>query len=92
MDMRIIYPMPSGGIAVITPTGELPFEEVAFKDVPLGVPYLIIPAAEVPPRAQRGEWAPAFALPHGHGLGQQTWLLAERHLTALRAPQEGGEA
>jgi hypothetical protein len=86
MDMRIIYHTPSGGIAVITPTGELPVEEVALKDVPLGVPFLIIPSDDVPPRDQRATWAPSFAVPHGHGLGQETWLLAER----MKAETQGG--
>lgn len=36
--MKIIYPA-STGIAVIFPTGELPIEEVARKDVPLTITY-----------------------------------------------------
>lgn len=36
--MKIIYPT-STGIAVIHPTGELPIEEVARKDVPLTITY-----------------------------------------------------
>ena len=31
---RIIFQNESGGVSVIIPTGELPIEEVAAKDVP----------------------------------------------------------
>ena len=54
---RIIYPTPEGGVAVIIPTGELPIEEVAKKDVPEGVPYSIVDASEIPEdRTFRNAW------------------------------------
>jgi len=53
---KIIYPTESG-IAVITPTGDLSFEETALKDVPTGVKYKIIDASDLPPdRDFRGAW------------------------------------
>jgi hypothetical protein len=76
--------MHGGGVAVIAPAGELPIQQVAARDVPIGTPYLIVPAAEVPPRDQRANWSPSFAVPHGHGLGHATWTLAEQHLAAVR--------
>jgi hypothetical protein len=39
---KILYPKPDGGVVVLHPTGELPFEEVCRKDVPAGLPYLIL--------------------------------------------------
>lgn len=57
MDQRIIYPTPEGGVAVIIPTGELPIEEVAAKDVPEGVPYEIVSVDEIPAdRTFRNAW------------------------------------
>ena len=45
--MKIIYQTETG-VAIITPTGELPIEEVAAKDVPAGVAYKIVNDDEVP--------------------------------------------
>ena len=42
---RIIYQSESGGVAVIVPTGSV---ELALKDVPPGVPYEIVDAADIP--------------------------------------------
>jgi hypothetical protein len=54
---RIIYQSESGGVAVIIPTGELPIEEVAAKDVPEGVAYEIVEEADIPSdRTFRGAW------------------------------------
>jgi hypothetical protein len=54
---RIIFQNDSGGVSVIVPTGELPIEEVAAKDVPEGVPYEIVDAADIPSdRYFRNAW------------------------------------
>ena len=54
---RIIYSTPGGGVAVIIPTGELPIEEVAAKDVPKGVPYEIVKITDIPDdRTFRDAW------------------------------------
>ena len=54
---RIIFQNESGGVSVIIPTGELPIEEVAAKDVPEGVPYEIVDAADIPSdRYFRNAW------------------------------------
>jgi len=51
---RIIYQSESGGVAVIVPTGSV---ELALKDVPPGVPYEIIDAADIPSdRTFRNAW------------------------------------
>lgn len=66
--MKIIYPNGFGGIAVIHPTGEIPIEEVARKDVPNGVPYLFVQDADVPTdRTYRDAWEADFSNPDGHG-------------------------
>ena len=48
MTPYIIYPNPDGSICLVMPTGELPIEEVAAKDVPEGVPYRIVEGDELP--------------------------------------------
>ena len=54
---RIIYQSESGGVSVIIPTGELPIEEVAAKDVPEGVAYKIVEDAAIPSdRYFRNAW------------------------------------
>lgn len=72
--MKIIYPNGFGGIAVIHPTGELPIETVAFKDVPAGVPYLFVEDSDIPTdRTYRDAWKPTagmFDNPSGVG-GQE---------------------
>jgi hypothetical protein len=72
--MKIIYPSGSG-IAILHPTGELPLEEVARKDVPAGVPYLIINDTDIPAdRTFRDAWEADFSNPHGYGIGQEAWF------------------
>jgi hypothetical protein len=56
-NQRIIYTNTDGTVAVIVPTGELPIEEVAAKDVPAGLAYEIVTTDEVPSdRTFRGAW------------------------------------
>jgi len=54
---RIIYQNETGGVSIIIPTGELPIEEVAAKDVPEGVPYEIVDETDIPSdRYFRNAW------------------------------------
>lgn len=55
-DKRIIYET-AEGMSVIIPSGEIPIEEVALKDVPPGVAYKIVDKSEVPSdREFRNAW------------------------------------
>ena len=71
MNQRIIYATPDGGVAIIIPTGELPTEVVARKDVPQGVPYKIVDLADVEDvisdRTFRGAWEAEEFTPDGTG-------------------------
>jgi hypothetical protein len=54
---RIIFQNETGGVSVIIPTGELPIEEVAAKDVPEGVAYEIVDVDAIPSdRFFRNAW------------------------------------
>ena len=56
---RIIYPTPEGGVAIIIPVLDcgLTIEQIASKDVPAGIPYSIVDAADIPEdRTFRNAW------------------------------------
>ena len=75
---RIIYSNTDGTVAVIIPTGELPIEAVAAKDVPAGVPYLFVTTDDVPSdRTFRGAWEADFTTPDGYGLGADAYFAAQ---------------
>ena len=59
MNQRVIYPTPDGGVAILMPIPDcgLTLDEIIAKDVPPGVPYKIIDAADVPAdRTFRNAW------------------------------------
>ena len=61
-NQRIIFQNKSGGVSVIIPTGELPIEEVAAKDVPEGVAYEIVEDDAIPAdRFFRNAWVASGA-------------------------------
>ena len=79
MTNAIIYPQDNGNIALVIPTGELPIEDVAQKDVPAGVPYLLVDSAVVPEdHTFFGAWEADFSNPDGHGLGADAYFAAQQ--------------
>lgn len=72
---RIIYPISSGGVAVVTPAGEIPIEEVARKDVPAGVPYKFIEISDLPSDdIFRSAWEMDQTNIDGYGIGHEAWM------------------
>lgn len=72
MEKRVIYPNNNGGISILIPAMAcgLTIEQIAQKDVPYGVPYLIVEADVIPSdRTYRNAWTADFSLPDGHGGG-----------------------
>lgn len=66
--MKIIYPNDSGGISVVHPAGTGSVEDVARKDVPTGIPYLIVSDDQIPAdRTYRSAWEADFSSPSGIG-------------------------
>lgn len=56
-NQRIIFQNESGGVSVVIPSGELPIEDVAKKDVPAGIPYEIVNVDDIPSdRFFRNAW------------------------------------
>jgi hypothetical protein len=78
----IIYPQENNSIAVVCPAPEcsLPIAEIARKDVPAGVPYLIVDASQLPQDDQFFEaWEADFSEPHGHGIGAEAWFAEQEN-------------
>jgi hypothetical protein len=69
MSKRILFPKDSG-ICILTPVEScgLSVAEIANKDVPSGVPYLIVDESDIPQdREFRDAWEADFSQPHGVG-------------------------
>ncbi len=89
-DKRVIYQTNDGGIAVIVPASEcgLSAEEIARKDVPAGVPYLIVDLDVIPTdRTFRAAWDADFTQPDGTGIGADAWF-EERAIIEAEAEAE----
>ena len=74
MNLVIVYPHQTleGEIAVIYPNLDswLNIEQIALKDVPPGVPYIIMDKVDVPTGADAmylAAWEADFSTPHGVG-------------------------
>lgn len=76
MEKIIIHPNEYGTITITVPAPECGFttEQIAKKDVPKGVPYLIIDRNELPQdRTFRNAWIADFSNPDGYGMGYEDW-------------------
>ena len=75
MTQAIIYPNEQGGVALVIPTGGLPIEEVARKDVPAGLPYHIVNHSDIPEdHTFFNAWEADFSDPDGYGIGADAWF------------------
>lgn len=76
MNKFIIYPQENNSVAIIYPAPEcgLTVEEIALKDVPTGIPYMIINSNELPENDEFFEaWEADFSQPDGYGMGYEAW-------------------
>ena len=76
MNQAIIYPKQTSGINLIIPSPDcfLSIDQIAQKDVPTGIPYLIINQYDIPKDMRLFDaWEADFTNPHGfgadHGIG-----------------------
>lgn len=79
MSQCIIYPTPENKLAIIIPAScGLSIDEIARKDVPAGLPYLIIDANDIPSdRTYREAWMADFSNPDGYGIGHELWFATQ---------------
>ena len=76
--IKVIYPSSTGDLYVMHLTGELPLEDCCQRDVPAGVPYLIVSADDIPTdRTFRDAWEADFSNPDGYGIGADAYLAAK---------------
>lgn len=68
MSQAIIY-LDGGFIQLVIPTGEIPIEAVAKKDIPSGKPYLFVDTASLPDLRFQQAWTADFSNPDGYGEG-----------------------
>ena len=89
---KILFQNSDGGLSVIHPTGELPFEDVCQKDVPAGTPYLIVEDDVIPSdRSFRSAWEADFSNPDGYGIGSDVWFAAKAAAEAAEQTEEASE-
>jgi hypothetical protein len=75
MNNVIIYTLQNGSVAIVNPTGELPIEEVARKDVPAGIAYKFINRTNIPADSTfRAAWEADMSNPDGVGIGADAWF------------------
>jgi hypothetical protein len=76
MNNVVIYPNEVGGIVVMygAPQCGLTLEEIAKKDVPVGKPFRIVSANEIPGETFFEAFEADFSSPDGYGLGYEAWL------------------
>lgn len=92
---RILHPTPDGGVAILLPGRGWAPEDVARKDVPAGVPFLIVDMDELPVKDEtRNQWYADFDNPDGYGIGPEAWFAEQEELRladeALAAKIEDG--
>lgn len=67
-------------ICTITSAGILPIEEIARRDVPPGLPYLLVDKTELPTVEFYDAWEVDFDEPDGYGIGVQAWTAEQEAL------------
>jgi hypothetical protein len=77
MSKLIVFKSEEGRAILVIPAPncEIPVEEIARKDVPAGLPYHIVDAAQIPTdRTFYEAWEADFTNPTGYGIGAQAWF------------------
>jgi hypothetical protein len=72
-----------GSVSMLCPSGELPLLEVARKDVPAGLPYLIVDTSDLPEDFEFfNAWETDFSNPDGFGIGHDAWFAEQAAIKA----------
>lgn len=89
--MKIIYPQPTGEIAITFECPGWGMAELAKLTTPNGVPYLILEDSDLPADwSTSAAWGADFSNPHGIGMGPHRYLIAraESRIAILEALPE----
>lgn len=79
---KIIYPNENGSVALIIPALNcgLTAEEIARKDTPAGIPYLIVNDNDLPDdHTFFNAWEADFSNPDGYGIGADAWFAEQEN-------------
>lgn len=82
MTVFAIFPNPDieGGVAVLIPTGVMPVEEAARRDLPPGTPFKLISQSEIPSDDYFFKaWEADFTHPDGVAIGIEKWTAQHPH-------------
>lgn len=82
MTQKIIYPNENGSVALIIPALNcgLTAEEIARKDTPAGIPYLIVNDNDLPDdHTFFNAWEADFSNPDGYGIGADAWFAEQEN-------------
>jgi hypothetical protein len=61
-NMRILYPLAGGGVAVVVPAPGVTLERLILRSVPAGSAYLVVPIDSIPSdRTFREAWTADFS-------------------------------
>lgn len=77
MSKVFIFPNENNNLTIgyPAPECEISVEEIARKDVPAGVPYLILDETDLPSdHTFFNAWEADFSNPDGHGIGADAWF------------------
>ena len=69
MTKVILFPQQGSSVALMSPSGVLDPMQTAIKDVPAGVPFIIVDASELPQGIPQEAWTVDFSEPDGYGQG-----------------------
>jgi hypothetical protein len=75
----IIFCQDDGTMVTIFPSPDFlkmySIDDLAKKDVPVGIPYKIISASDLPTDTKfRDAWTADMSNPHGYGIGHDAWI------------------
>jgi hypothetical protein len=76
--MYIIYPNKYKSLCLISPADNthMSIQDIALKDTPFGLPFLIINDSDLPYNFDFFmAWEADFSNPHGHGLGAHRYFI-----------------
>lgn len=74
--MKILYNIDNNIVILMPNIGILPIQDIARKDVPYGIPYLIVEDSALPlDWSTSTAWEVDFSTPDGYGLGPHRWFI-----------------